>query len=92
MYLVIFLVQKFIVNAEAEGISRSRIVVGGFSQGGAVALYSALAEPQSNLAGVLGLSTWLPLHKHFPVVSQPIFCNFDWLCFVVILIKQLANG
>ena len=43
-----------------QGIAAKHIVLAGFSQGGAVALYTALryAEP---LAGVLALSTYLPL-------------------------------
>lgn len=39
--------------------------MGGFSQGGALALYSALTYPQK-IAGVAALSCWLPLHKTFP--------------------------
>jgi predicted esterase len=60
------LLQHLIAEEEKLGISRDRILVGGFSQGGAVALYSALAIAQSNLAGLIGLSTWLPLAKTFP--------------------------
>ena len=44
----------------AEGIAPGRIVVAGFSQGGAIALHAALRYPVA-LAGVLGLSTYLPL-------------------------------
>lgn len=62
-------VQQLIANEEKAGISRSRIVVGGFSQGGAVALYSALAYDTQPLAGILALSTWLPLNKQFPQVK-----------------------
>lgn len=49
----------------SAGIPANRIVLGGFSQGGALALYSSLTFDQS-LAGVLALSCWLPLHKQFP--------------------------
>lgn len=44
----------------AAGISAGRIVLAGFSQGGAIALQAGLryAEP---LAGILALSTYLPL-------------------------------
>jgi phospholipase/carboxylesterase len=51
-----------LVAAEvALGVPAGRIVIAGFSQGGAVALHAALryAEP---LAGVLALSSYLPLH------------------------------
>lgn len=60
------LLQQLIASEESKGIPRNRIIVGGFSQGGAVALYSALTAPKGPLAGILALSTWLPLHKSFP--------------------------
>ncbi|HEY9268784.1 MAG TPA: alpha/beta fold hydrolase [Methylotenera sp.] len=44
-----------------RGISSDRIVLAGFSQGGAIALHTALRYPHK-LAGVLALSTYLPLH------------------------------
>jgi phospholipase/carboxylesterase len=49
-----------IAREEARGIPSEHIVVAGFSQGGAVALHTALrfARP---LAGVLALSSYLPL-------------------------------
>jgi phospholipase/carboxylesterase len=46
----------------ARGVSAERIVLAGFSQGGAVALSAGLRF-QRRLAGVMGLSTYLP----FPV-------------------------
>lgn len=46
----------------------SILVTGGFSQGGAVGLYSALTSSRT-LGGVLALSTWLPLSSSFPGVS-----------------------
>ncbi|XP_969230.1 acyl-protein thioesterase 1 [Tribolium castaneum] len=58
-------VHSMIDNEIKDGIPAERIVVGGFSQGGALALYSALVYPQQ-LAGVVSLSGWLPLHKSFP--------------------------
>ena len=49
-----------IAEQEAAGIARERIVVAGFSQGGAIALFSSLTD-QTPVAGVLALSTYLPL-------------------------------
>jgi phospholipase/carboxylesterase len=51
---------EYIAKERAAGIDAARIVVAGFSQGGAVALHAGLryAEP---LAGILALSTYLPL-------------------------------
>jgi phospholipase/carboxylesterase len=43
-----------------RGIEPKRIVLAGFSQGGAIALQTALRYPE-RLAGVLALSTYLPL-------------------------------
>ena len=43
----------------AAGIEPSRIVVGGFSQGGCTALLCSLRR-QETLAGVLSISGWLP--------------------------------
>lgn len=49
-----------LINAEtAAGIAAERILVGGFSQGGAVAYLSALSFPQ-RLAGIAALSTYIP--------------------------------
>ncbi len=42
-----------------RGIDPSRIVVAGFSQGGAVVLYGAMRRQQA-LAGVMALSTFMP--------------------------------
>ena len=58
-------VHELINNEVADGIELNRIMLGGFSQGGALALYSALTYPKK-LAGVMALSCWLPLHKSFP--------------------------
>lgn len=43
--------------------------MGGFSQGGAVSLYTALTLGKP-LAGVIALSSWLPLHQKFPDVRN----------------------
>jgi len=48
-----------------HGIPPSRIVVGGFSQGGALAIYTGLTCKHS-LGGIIALSCWLPLHRKFP--------------------------
>ncbi|CAH0546431.1 unnamed protein product [Brassicogethes aeneus] len=58
-------IHGLIENEIKAGIAANRIVLGGFSQGGALALYSALCFPQK-LAGVVALSCWLPLRKSFP--------------------------
>jgi len=45
---------------EADGISAGRIVVAGFSQGGAIALHCGIRYPKP-LAGIMALSTYLAL-------------------------------
>lgn len=49
-----------LIAREVErGVPESRIVIVGFSQGGALALHAALRHPR-RLAGAVGLSTFLP--------------------------------
>ncbi|XP_062335525.1 acyl-protein thioesterase 1 isoform X1 [Osmerus eperlanus] len=60
---------KALIDQEVKnGIPSHRIVLGGFSQGGALSLYTALTT-QQKLAGVVALSCWLPLRSSFPQVS-----------------------
>jgi phospholipase/carboxylesterase len=54
------LVEKIIAEERKKGIEAKRIVLAGFSQGGAIALQTALRCPE-RLAGVLALSTYLPI-------------------------------
>tara|TARA_R110001606_G_scaffold395664_1_gene568366 strand:+ start:49281 stop:49949 length:669 start_codon:yes stop_codon:yes gene_type:complete len=65
----------FIHNEIERGISSDRIIIVGFSQGGAVAFETALAFPQK-LAGLLALSTYFatkdtivyhPVNQHLPI-------------------------
>jgi len=44
-----------------KGISSSRIVLGGFSQGGAISIFTGITSPHP-LAGIFGLSSYLLLH------------------------------
>jgi phospholipase/carboxylesterase len=46
----------------ARGLSSSRILLAGFSQGGAIALHTGLRYAKT-LAGILALSTYLPLQE-----------------------------
>ncbi len=54
------LVNTIIKQQIASGIAASRIVLAGFSQGGAIALQAGLRQALS-LAGIMALSTYLPL-------------------------------
>ena len=55
-------IEALIAHEQARGIAADRIVLAGFSQGGAMALHTALRYPL-HLAGVLALSTYLPLQS-----------------------------
>uniref|UniRef100_A0A8C5H771 Acyl-protein thioesterase 1 n=1 Tax=Gouania willdenowi TaxID=441366 RepID=A0A8C5H771_GOUWI len=60
---------KALIDQEVKnGIPSDRIILGGFSQGGALSLYTALTT-QQKLAGVVALSCWLPLRNSFPQAS-----------------------
>jgi phospholipase/carboxylesterase len=56
----IVLLDRLIRRERERGTPADRIVVAGFSQGGAIALCGALRYPE-RLAGILALSTYLPL-------------------------------
>ncbi|HEX7155871.1 MAG TPA: dienelactone hydrolase family protein [Burkholderiaceae bacterium] len=53
-------VDKLIEREVARGVARGRIVLAGFSQGGAIVLHTAIRQPQP-VAGVVALSCYLPL-------------------------------
>jgi phospholipase/carboxylesterase len=55
-------VAKLIATERELGIASERIVIAGFSQGGALALNAALRHPEP-LAGILALSAYLPLQS-----------------------------
>jgi phospholipase/carboxylesterase len=60
-----------LVRRERErGIPADRIVLAGFSQGGAMALFTALRWPE-RLGGVVGLSCYLPLAATLPAEAHP---------------------
>jgi len=52
------LVEALIEGEKARGVASARIVLAGFSQGGAIALYTGLRHAH-RLAGVIALSTYL---------------------------------
>ena len=64
------MVETLIAQEIAYGIKSERIVIAGFSQGGAVALHTALRHPQ-RLGGILALSTYLPLQNQLASEVNP---------------------
>ena len=71
-------IEALIAREKARGVAASRIVLAGFSQGGAIALYAGLRHAE-RLAGILALSTYLvqadKLPGEAPVANRdvPIF-------------------
>ncbi|KAK7214497.1 hypothetical protein V2G26_002500 [Clonostachys chloroleuca] len=54
-----------LIQTEIEaGIPPDRIILGGFSQGGAISIFSGLTAP-IKLGGIVALSCWVLLHKEF---------------------------
>lgn len=63
---------ELVAQEEQNGISRDKIVIGGFSQGGAISLSTGLLfktipgnEDKEAFGGILALSTYLPIQEHF---------------------------
>lgn len=63
---------ELVAEEERKGISRDKIVIGGFSQGGAISLATGLLfksipgnEEKDPFAGILALSTYLPIQEYF---------------------------
>jgi len=61
---------ELLIQKEIErGVPADRIILAGFSQGGAVALFCSLRFPQK-LAGVIALSTYLPVRGRVGVEAS----------------------
>lgn len=55
-------VDRLISDEVACGIPPERILLGGFSQGGALALFTGVAS-KTQIGGIVALSCWLPMNK-----------------------------
>jgi len=66
------LVTQLIAQENDRGIPSNRIVLAGFSQGGAIALHTSVRHKQL-LAGVLALSTYLPLKAN--LAAEKLLAN-----------------
>ena len=71
-------IEALIEREEKRGVAAEHVLLAGFSQGGAIALHTGLRHPR-RLAGVLALSTYLPLGESLPAEasaankSAPVF-------------------
>jgi phospholipase/carboxylesterase len=63
-------IEALIARENDRGLSTDRIVLAGFSQGGALALHTALRHA-ARLAGVMGLSCYLPLSHELAAEASP---------------------
>ena len=63
---------QLIEREKERGVAASRIVLAGFSQGGAIAMHAAMRFPHE-LAGLMVLSAWMPLESTIDaeVVKSP---------------------
>ncbi len=64
-------VERLIARERQRGIDSQRILLAGFSQGGAVALTAGLTHPE-RLAGIVALSTYLPIAARTEARRAPI--------------------
>ena len=67
-------IDSLIAEQVEAGIASDKILVAGFSQGGAIALHAGLRHAQ-RLAGVLGLSTYLPLEQALAAERSDANCD-----------------
>lgn len=63
-------IERFIAQEVKRGIPARNIYLAGFSQGGAIALHTALRQTMP-LGGVLALSSYLPLADNITQQAQP---------------------
>jgi len=63
-------IEQLIARETARGIAAEKIVVAGFSQGGAIALQTGLRHTDK-LAGIMALSTYLPLAQTLAAEAAP---------------------
>lgn len=86
-------IEEEVKKLEKEGIARNRIVVGGFSQGGAIAILTAYRNTDTPFAGCVSLSGWLTLQDELAVKAPapPLFWGHGQYDDKV-LFEQQAHG
>ncbi|MFH1044290.1 MAG: alpha/beta hydrolase [Pseudomonadota bacterium] len=63
-------IEDLLAREKSRGIGASRIVLAGFSQGGAIALQTGLRHGE-RLAGIMALSTYVPLADRLAAEANP---------------------
>jgi len=64
------LILALIAREKERGTEARRLVLAGFSQGGAIALQTGLRHPE-RIAGIMALSTYLPIADKFAAEASP---------------------
>ncbi len=64
------LVEGLLAREKSRGVAAGRIVLAGFSQGGAIALHAGLRHAE-RLAGIMALSTYVPLADTLAAEANP---------------------
>lgn len=64
---------RLIEREHDRGVAYDRIVLAGFSQGGAIAMHTAMRFPHK-LAGLMALSSWMPLES---TIDEEVMKNTD---------------
>jgi len=88
--------EALIARENARGVSARRLVLAGFSQGGALALYSGLRY-RERLAGILALSSYLPRAADLAAQASaqnrdvPIFMAHGTFDAVIPLLPAIAS-
>ena len=98
-------VEGLIKAEESAGIPSDRVLVAGFSQGGAVSML--ILRSSIRLAAVLGMSTWLPLADAQPILSSEnkqtpvlmchgnadtVVCFWLLLCWLLVVANLVSSG
>jgi phospholipase/carboxylesterase len=63
------LIEALIAREKERGTAAGRLVLAGFSQGGAIALHTGLRHPE-RIAGVMALSTYVPVGEKLPAEAS----------------------
>lgn len=89
-------VEALIAREHKRGVPSERIILAGFSQGGAIALAAGLRHAEK-LAGIVALSTYLPIsatlgnERSAANAATPIFWGHGTADPVVVLARGLAS-
>jgi phospholipase/carboxylesterase len=64
------LIETLIGREKERGTAARRLVLAGFSQGGAIALQTGLRHPE-RIAGIMALSTYVPVAEELSAEASP---------------------